>query len=878
MASGQIEKNSLLPDEVVKQFQDLKDAVDADVKSLKDITSQMDTLKQTMINGGKSVEDLANAEKKLIDLQTQSTIVNQKLKTDYTAKIGLQQQMTIMSKDLQNQIKNENIINNENAGTLEKLKARNSELMDAKKKLNLETEDGRKKLAQYNKEIDANTTKMREADSADEARQHNIGRYAEALDTLSPKLGEIRTSIAELGGALGKLGPIGTGVVAVIGAIAAPFIVFFKTSAEGAEILEQKMAGLKYGMGAFFDVLNKNTKAYVDDKQGFWTTVLNSMKDVFSDETRRKVQASASLGEFLQKQIQETVKNANKLIVPLAEANLKLKEAREYMIDTERSSKERIKAAQDAVEFEKQITELEQTQQKSVLHNIESEKKLMGLRWKPEDEQRLQEAIAKKDEIEAESISSRIRLEKQIANIKKQDEKENLENIHLRLETEKDAIKQSLEALKTAKGTDRDQINATLETQLDVYKKDIAASKIKKLEKVKLDQEYFSFNKDQENSNRTYAEKAAKDLIEEKRRQYELDVKQFQSTEKNKTTTSKLADEEILHAHLEKYKADIEASNLTDVEKKKALDQVTAYEIDANKRVTDDLRSHAENRRKVINDLSRDTIEVEKAASDFYKGIMDAEIQTYQTNSQIKLAKLDSNTKKQLALVEGDAVAQKRINETSAAAKLTIEHDTQVKVAEIKRKEAEMNKVIAISEIAVKTASAVMEVAATGGGMHYLDFGVTASILEAFVISLGALQTAAVLAQPLPSIPQFYKGTKDAPEGYAFVGERGKEGITLPSGERFITPDKATLAYLPKHTKVEPDLNKFMLESLLNVPKLLSTDEKIAQNQLLRDLNKNIIALNKKQGVVVNLDQNGLRISENEGRNWSTYISGRYRN
>lgn len=52
---------------------------------------------------------------------------------------------------------------------------------------------------------------------------------------------------------------------------------------------------------------------------------------------------------------------------------------------------------------------------------------------------------------------------------------------------------------------------------------------------------------------------------------------------------------------------------------------------------------------------------------------------------------------------------------------------------------------------------------------------------------------------------KFFKGTDHSPEGLAWVGEQGKELVIDPSGNVGLTPDKATLTYLRKGTKVIPN-------------------------------------------------------------------------
>ncbi|MCK5607922.1 phage tail tape measure protein [Candidatus Pacearchaeota archaeon] len=74
-------------------------------------------------------------------------------------------------------------------------------------------------------------------------------------------------------------------------------------------------------------------------------------------------------------------------------------------------------------------------------------------------------------------------------------------------------------------------------------------------------------------------------------------------------------------------------------------------------------------------------------------------------------------------------------------------------------------------------------------------------ILVGFAKALGILQALTVAAAP---IPQFWKGVKGFQGGMADVGERGREMIKTPNGS-FMSPDQRTRMYLPPGTDVIPN-------------------------------------------------------------------------
>jgi len=168
-----------------------------------------------------------------------------------------------------------------------------------------------------------------------------------------------------------------------------------------------------------------------------------------------------------------------------------------------------------------------------------------------------------------------------------------------------------------------------------------------------------------------------------------------------------------------------------------------------------------------------------------------------------KIAKIDAEIEAEeekynllFALAEGDA-EQKRllaIQEEEDKQKL------EKKKRKVQREQAIFNKANALIEIAINTAISASKTLATTG----LVFGLP---LLPVVYSLGALQAAAVLAQPLP---QFAEGGVMDHDGLAVVGDGGKrEVIRTPDGEISITPDTDTLVNLPKGTEIFSSIEKF---------------------------------------------------------------------
>jgi TP901 family phage tail tape measure protein len=153
-----------------------------------------------------------------------------------------------------------------------------------------------------------------------------------------------------------------------------------------------------------------------------------------------------------------------------------------------------------------------------------------------------------------------------------------------------------------------------------------------------------------------------------------------------------------------------------------------------------------------------------------------------------------------------DNAAQRRENELTAIDKweeeriklagdnqeaiAAIEEEAEQRRNKIRLEQAKADRREALFQIAIQTAINIVKVFPNALGM------IAAGIL-------GAAQAAIVASKPLP---QFAKGTTNAPEGQAIVGEKGREIVwDKRSNTTYVTPDAPTLTYLSKGSVVIPN-------------------------------------------------------------------------
>lgn len=104
-----------------------------------------------------------------------------------------------------------------------------------------------------------------------------------------------------------------------------------------------------------------------------------------------------------------------------------------------------------------------------------------------------------------------------------------------------------------------------------------------------------------------------------------------------------------------------------------------------------------------------------------------------------------------------------------------LDEETNKKRRELMRKQAITDKATAIFNATINTAASVT------AALEFPPLAIAIGIL-------GAAEIAVIAATP---IPEFAKGTKSSPEGWAMVGEKGKERTYLEKGTKVIPADKS---------------------------------------------------------------------------------------
>lgn len=148
-----------------------------------------------------------------------------------------------------------------------------------------------------------------------------------------------------------------------------------------------------------------------------------------------------------------------------------------------------------------------------------------------------------------------------------------------------------------------------------------------------------------------------------------------------------------------------------------------------------------------------------------------------------------------------EAEARKRAAEQATADK---NKELEKQKVDLEQKQAKWQKANSIIQTTIATSQAIMKALAEAGPF-------AGPILAAVIGAMGAAQVAIIASQP---IPKYAKGTDNHPGGLAIVGDGGRQEVIETDNGAYITPSVPTLVDIPKRAKVIPNLVDYRKMSL----------------------------------------------------------------
>ena len=239
---------------------------------------------------------------------------------------------------------------------------------------------------------------------------------------------------------------------------------------------------------------------------------------------------------------------------------------------------------------------------------------------------------------------------------------------------------------------------------------------------------------------------------------------------------------------------------------------------------------------------------IKNALVDLTNAIFDNRIQRIDED----IERTNDQYEKQIELYEGDKDRQDAIRKEQEAAREKLE----AKKRKEQHKQAVFNKAMAIADIGFNTATAIMKA--------YADLGPVAGTVAAVLVGiLGTVQTAAVLATP---IPKYKMGRKGGPEEFAIVGDGGvHEVIEHKDGSAEITPKRDTLVKLLEGDTVHSSIDRYrqarrnqfrndLIKDQIRMDSYLREREMLVDNSNIERKLDELIRITKSKNTSVNVN------------------------
>jgi hypothetical protein len=911
--SNQISKD-LVPQELLDRLTLLTTGIEKLYEANKKMVTMSNESEKANKKQSDSVDDLnkksqEQAEKQKAQQAEQEKL--QKLATEYNTTL----------KEASRIAQAKNVLDDESTGHVKKLTAEMSLLIIQRNNLSKADANYASTVDALNKKINAIGVEHKNLMSIREQDKINVGNYHSAVTGLIPGLDSVIAKVQSVGmatvegfknagkgvvnfaksfktaggaaesfGMITKAAMIGTGIGAIVIAIAALYEYFTRT-AEGAKTLRQATAAL----GAIFEVimglLSKIGKILVDA----FTHPMDSIKKLgafIEENIMNRLKSFAVMGKAIMKIFSKDWKEGFK---ELADGALQLGTGVEHLIEKVVDAGEKlIKKMKDAttiaLEYEEREHRLAQMKRDNLIEDAKLEQEVLKLREqsydKTKSEQERIEALTKALELEGKMAEDQAKIKTESYNILMAKSRERAKNGLIDTQEEKDAI---AEATKEIINVESDRINRSLrmEKQLMALRMSIAAD-AKKLaeeqakfeedlgmksaasERDRLEIEYtnkiekaMELGVDQSKVDAWYLQQV--DELNKKEAAKLVGIWEKNANDKYKilelnNDKDKRLKEDALLKEINLQKEIIKAANLTTEEKEKALDNLAVFEATIRKKEVDDDKKAADLKLETQQHYFKASQKLLKDSEQLFNAISDRQILKLKSEENKKLLALDKEQKARIANGEDE----KKVTEEVAAKKLKIQQATAKKEAEIKRKQAILDKAAAMVDIAINTAVAVSKLTK--------DSPMSIPLI-AMAIAAGVVEEAIVAAKPLPEIPSFKKGTRSAPGGFSIL--HGGEMVELPGGGKYLTMggvNDPISSILPAGAKVTP--NDILMEQFRKMPKKNTDANTITEQALMLMLKE----LKKEKPVVqINADSDGLGTWAVAKQNRTHYLNNRFR-
>ena len=643
----------------------------------------------------------------------------------------------------------------EELGTLERARAANAELRNEKEKLNLTTDEGKKRLKEINDEMDANNQLIKESGNAAQQQAANIGNYPKQMEVINTSLGQIPTTSAGVSeGFKGManaakaflLNPIALIVAGIVG---------------GLMLLQKALSGTEEGQNK----MNKIT--------GMLSGSLNALMKVLRP-------LATFLADYVIFYFETLGKVAEKAIgiVSKGLSMLGFDKAAKSVNEFSDSMKETMKSASELADAEAELQRVQRNAEKIQLDYQKAAEKQRQIR--DDESKSMKERVGANEQLN-KILQEQIQAELAIAN-------QALKVADLRIKAEgesTDALNQRAEALtkisdiqERITGQESEYLANvnSLRKEQQALDKEAADARLKKQEDEK---------KAKEEADKAEIERLKK-VAEDKIALLELEIREYEATNKSKLNNAELLTQQLIDEELQRQKTlkdnadaqlkiQVEAGLISDKEYKVSLLE-NEVEFNNQKAELNAQFAEQEKQRKIEDANYQFQLDQELLQQSLF-GAFEAETNTLLAREQQEkefaektILNDEAKEKALLKISEKYAKADKAIKLAKFQAELSLAGDFTKNIAAIAGEQSRVG----------KAASAAATTISTIQGSVAAFTGMTSAIPGPVGIGLGLAAAAAALASGYANVKKILSVQSGLP-GDGASGSVGGGGATSPS-------------------------------------------------------------------------------------------------
>lgn len=749
-------------------YRRLTDNIAAGQKAIKEAAISQESLSNAGKKAKETSEELDSASKKL--LATEKAL-NEFDAKKYKQIVENEQALKDQKKAILEAVQAEKQL----TGTIEKAEASTKALTAERKKLNLETTDGKKRLLEINAAIDKNTAVIRENSDVATKQRMNIGNYRSALDGLPGPLGQVASSAQTAATGLKAVTkvPIVAAVAAIIGVFVGLFKAF-KSTEEGGDRVAKIMGRLKGVLDVLKQAAQSVSLALADLLSGKFGQAADHLRDGFSGIGKRMSEAAKAGG-----QLAETLDNIadEKLAYNIDAVRAKIAELRteaaEATDPAERAAKLREAIALTQELYGKQI-DWSKRAADAEIQNVTAKFKVSADEFKKfllTDQAGREEMIAGNQEL---------------AFVQNSLNNEGLADLRDKLTEEtrlqKEFLMESLRGRRFAASAEQQTAREAQSAAKQAFE-----ARVKMIEE---ESAVIAQMAEEDKQTRANKEAEASSLLSAERDrqlatlsdQYNRGAMETEDYEAERLRITRKYEALILQEQLNSINRLITESNLSTTQKAEMEAKGAAIQLQINTLLTDEKIANikaAEDAEKEsiknIEDAKKEAAkkqeEADKAAAERKKAIQEAE---FDLATELGNAIFEINNNRIEAEISDierrrDAAIQAAGDDKEAQTKINAKFDKEL--AAQKTKQAKNDRNAALFNIAINTAIAATKGLSEGG-----------PLLMALYIALGAIQAGVVLSKEIPKFAKGTAGQFNTPSTF-LAGEAGTEWVESQSGQ-----------------------------------------------------------------------------------------------